>query len=74
MKINKYKEPVYKAGSPELTINLKEILLNAEWYYKIDNKKSTDFQVYTLYLFAFIWFVSTFYSILFLLIYVIWKK
>ena len=67
MKVKKYKESVYTSDSPELTINLREIMLNAEGYYKIDQRKTTDLQVYLLYLFALLGFISMCYSILFYL-------
>lgn len=67
MKVKKYKESVYTADSPELTINLREIMLNSEGYYKIDQRKTTDLQVYTLYWFAILGFISLCYCILFYL-------
>ena len=53
------KEPRFKMWSPELTIDLKEIMLNNEWYYKISSPKKTDLILIWLYFFAWIWFIHT---------------
>jgi hypothetical protein len=45
------------------TLDLKEIMLNAEWYYKVSNKKTTDAFLITLYALATVWFVFTIHTI-----------
>lgn len=57
------KEPRFKMWSPELTLDLKEIMLNAEWYYKVSNKKTTDAFLISLYAFATVWVVFTIHTI-----------
>jgi hypothetical protein len=61
-KIN-MKELRFKKWSPELTLDLKEIMLNAEWYYKVSNKKTTDAFLITLYALATVWIVFTIHTI-----------
>ena len=51
------KEPRFKIWSPELTLDLKEIMLNAEWYYKVEHPKRTDLFLTTLYTFALVWLI-----------------
>lgn len=53
------KEKTYKMWAPELTLDLKEIILNNEWYYKITHPKRTDFLLYILYVFAIVWLYHT---------------
>lgn len=53
------KEPRFKMWSPELTLDLKEIMLNAEWYYKVSNKKTTDAFLISLYAFWSVWLAYT---------------
>ena len=57
------KELRFKKWSPELTLDLKEIMLNAEWYYKVSNKKTTDAFLITLYALATVWIVFTIHTI-----------
>lgn len=57
------KELRFKKWSPELTLDLKEIMLNAEWYYKVSNKKTTDAFLITLYALATVWLVFTAHTI-----------
>jgi hypothetical protein len=52
-------EARFKKWAKELTLDLKEIMLNSEWYYKISNPKTTETYLYLLYAFASVWFIYT---------------
>jgi hypothetical protein len=41
------------------TLDLKEIMLNSEGYYKITSPKKADLFLWVLYVFAFIWVAHT---------------
>ena len=52
-------EKTYKLWSPELTLDLKEIMLNNEGYFKVSSPKKTDLILIWLYFFAGIWLIHT---------------
>ena len=51
------KEQRFKIWSPELTLDLKEIMLNNEGYYKLEHPERTDLFLTALYTFALVWVI-----------------